>query len=110
MGWAAFIEERPSQAVMMRVMVSDGFYYENQFGSPRLLKCLELRCISEPGAPVVYGYLERDSTTSQKIEFWLKQSNGAALPLTLKLKFPVNAASPKQVWVTEIVRQGWQDS
>ena len=110
MGWSQFMEERPTQPVAMRVMVSDGFFYENQFGSPRLLKCLELRCVSEAGAPVILGYIERDSTIAQQIEFWLKQSNGAALPLTLRLKFPLNAPSPKQVWVTEIVRQGWQDA
>jgi len=110
MGWSQLMEERPTQPVAMRVMVSDGFYYENQFGSPRLLKCLELRCVSEAGAPVILGYIERDSTIAQQIEFWLKQSNGAALPLTLRLKFPLNAPSPKQVWVTEIVRQGWQDA
>lgn len=110
MGWSQFMEEKPIQPVTMRVMVSDGFYYENQFGSPRLLKSVEMRCISEPGAPVIHGYLERNSTASQQIEFWLKQSEGAALPLTLKLKYPLNAPSPKQVWVSEIVRQGWQDS
>lgn len=110
MGWSQFMEEKPIQPVTMRVMVSDGFYYENQFGSPRLLKCVELRCISEPGAPVIHGYIERDSTTSQQIEFWLKQSEGAALPLTLKVKYPLNAPSAKQVWVMEVVRQGWQDS
>jgi hypothetical protein len=109
MGWSQFMEERPVLPVAMRVMVSDGFYYENQFGSPRLLKCLELRCVSEPGAPVILGYIERDNTIAQQIEFWLKQSNGAALPLILKLKYPSNAPSPKQVWVSEIVSQGWQD-
>jgi hypothetical protein len=110
MGWSQFMEERPVLPVAMRVMVSDGFYYENQFGSPRLLKCLELRCVSEPGTPVILGYIERDNTIAQQIEFWLKQSNGAALPLILKLKYPSNAPSPKQVWVSEIVSQGWQDS
>lgn len=108
-GWSQFMEEKPIQPVTMRVMVSDGFHYEYQFGSPRLLKCLELRCISEPGASMIHGYIERDSIASQQIEFWLKQSEGAALPLTLKLKYPLNAPSPEQVWVSEIVRQGWQD-
>lgn len=110
MGWTEFMTEKPAEPMTMRVMVSDGFYYENQFGSPRLLKCLELRSISEPGAPMIHGYLERDSTASQQIEFWLKQSEGAALPLTLRLKFPLNAPSSKQVWVADIVRQGWQDA
>ncbi|MBK8036598.1 MAG: hypothetical protein IPK22_05610 [Verrucomicrobiaceae bacterium] len=109
MGWSQLMEEKPSLPVTMRVMVSDGFFYENQFGSPRLLKCLELRCVSEPGAPMIHGYMERDSSAAQQIEFWLKQSSGAALPLTLRIKYPLNAPSPKQVWVTEIVRQGWQD-
>ncbi len=109
LGWSQLMDEKPSLPVTMRVMVSDGFFYENQFGSPKLLKCLELRYVSEPGAPMIHGYLERDSNAAQQIEFWLKQSNGAALPLTLRLKYPLNAPSPKQVWVTEIVRQGWQD-
>ena len=109
MGWSQLMDEKPSLPVTMRVMVSDGFFYENQFGSPKLLKCLELRCVSEPGAPMIHGYMERDSTAAQQIEFWLKQSSGAALPLTLRIKYPLNAPSPKQVWVTEIVRQGWQD-
>jgi hypothetical protein len=109
MGWSQFMEERPVLPVTMRVMVSDGFFYENQFGSPRLLKCLELRCVSEPGAPVILGYIERDNTIAQQIEFWLKQSNGAALPLTLRLKYPTNAPSPKQVWISEIVQQSWLD-
>ena len=109
MGWSQLMEEKPSLPVTMRVMVSEGFFYENQFGSPKLLKCLELRCVSEPGAPMIHGYMERDSNAARQIEFWLKQSNGAALPLTLRLKYPLNAPSPNQVWVTEIIRQGWKD-
>ena len=110
LGWAEFMEKRPIQAVTMRVMVTDGFHYENQFGSPRLLKCLDLRCISEPGAPVIHAYIERDSTAAIQLEFWLKQSEGTALPLTLMLKYPLNAPSSNQVWVAGIVRQGWQDT
>lgn len=109
MGWSQLMDEKPHLPVTMRVMVSDGFFYENQFGSPKLLKCLELRCVSEPGAPMIHGYMERDSNAARQIEFWLKQSNGAALPLTLRLQYPLNAPLPEQVWVTEIVRQGWQD-
>jgi len=110
LGWAQFMEKRPIQPVTMRVMVTDGFHYENQFGSPRLLKCLDLRCISEPGAPVIHGYIERDSNAAIQLEFWLKQSQGVALPLTLTLKYPLNSTSSNQVWVTGIVRQGWQDA
>jgi hypothetical protein len=109
LGWSEFMEQRPVLPVTMRVMVSDGFYYENQFGSPRLLKCLELRCVSEPGAPLILGYIERDNSMAQQIEFWLKKSEGTALPMTLRLKYPSNAASPKQVWISQIVRLGWQD-
>jgi hypothetical protein len=110
LGWSQLMEEKPVLPVTMRVMVSDGFFYEHQFGNPRLVKCLELRCVSEAGAPVIMGYIEREHAIAHQIEFWLKQSNGAALPLILKLKYPFNSASPKQVWISEIVRQGWQDS
>jgi hypothetical protein len=71
---------------------------------------LDLRCISEPGAPVIHGYIERDSNAAIQLEFWLKQSQGVALPLTLTLKYPLNSTSSNQVWVTGIVRQGWQDA
>jgi len=107
MSWSEFKNEKPTSPILMRVMVTNGFYYEHQFGSPKVLKCLELRTISEPGAEVIYGYLENESAMTRQIEYWLRQNKDAAIPLTLRLKYPTNSPSDRQVWVTEIVRQGW---
>ncbi len=107
MSWSEFKNEKPTSPVVMRVMVANGFYYENQFGSPQVLKCLELRTISEPGAEMIYGYLEKGSAMTRQIEYWISQNKEVAIPLTLRLKYPTNAPSDRQVWVTEIVRQGW---
>ena len=105
--WSEFLEKRPTTATLMRVLVTDGFFYENQFGSPRALKCLELRNVTEPGAPMIHGYLERSSDLAPKIEFWQKESVMTAVPLILRLKYPVDSRSERQVWVTDFVAHGW---
>jgi hypothetical protein len=95
MDWSEFLKQRPITPALMRVIVSEGFFYENQFGSPRLLKCLELRPISEPGAPMIHGYIERSSELTRRIEFWLKESQGNPVALILRLKYPADSRSDK---------------
>lgn len=107
MDWSEFLKQRPTTATLMRVLVSEGFFYEHQFGSPRTLKCLELRNISEPGAPMIHGYIERSSDLIPKIEFWQKESETTAVPLVLRLKYPVDSRSEKQVWITDFVSPSW---
>ncbi|MBL9131217.1 MAG: hypothetical protein JNG86_08465 [Verrucomicrobiaceae bacterium] len=107
MSWSDFMNQRTASDTRMRVMVKGGHYYANQFGSPRLLACLELKNVSEPGAPMIHGYLERDSLIATKIESWQRQAGGAETPMILRLRYPVDSRSETQVWVTDAVCPGW---
>ncbi|MBE7497851.1 MAG: hypothetical protein HS117_23140 [Verrucomicrobiaceae bacterium] len=107
MNWSDLLAQRPAVETLVRVMVKEGFYYENQFGSPRILKCLELRNIAEPGAPMIHGYVDRNSSVALKIEAWQRQAEGVELPMVLRLKYPVDSRSDRQVWVADAICKGW---
>lgn len=105
--WSDFLEKRPAQPKLFRVLVSPAGHYENQFSSPAQLKCYSLRVISEIGAKVVYGYLPRQSTISKEIDFWLERNNEEAVPLVLRLKYPLDAVADFQVWIHSLEQAGW---
>ena len=89
------------------MLVSPAGHYENQFGDPALLQCFSLRSISEPGAKVVYGYVDRSNPKARELDYWLQQSSDATVPMTLKLKFPLDAMVDFQVWIQDVVQPGW---
>lgn len=106
--WQELMTQRSATPALVRVMVSDAFYYENHFGNPGLLKCVKLTSVADPGAPTIHAYCDRSSDVCQKLDFWQKErGKDATFPLTLRIKYPLDAASPTQVWITEIVRDGW---
>ena len=108
MGWEALQKERPATPVLLRVMVGDAFYYENQFGNPGLLKCVKLTSVADPGAPPLHAYCDRSSELCQQIEF-LQRRHGkdVPFPLIMRVKYPLNSPVGTQVWITEIVAEGW---
>lgn len=105
--WHTIQTEKPTYPILVRVMVADAFYYEGFFGNPGLLKCVELIPVGPPGTTSIHGYCERQGEIAQKIEFWQRQRNKKPFPLTLRIKYPSSSTSPRQVWVTEIVKEGW---
>lgn len=107
MAWSDFLSTRRATPTVFRVQASPAGHYEHQFGDPQSLKCYSLRNISEPGAKVVYGYVDRRSALAKEIDFWLDQSSDATVPMTLSLKFPPNAPADFQVWIHQFVQSGW---
>lgn len=107
MAWSDFLESKPGTPRLFRVLVSPAGHFENQFGDPSLLQCYSLRCVSEPGAKVVYGYVNKSSSLAREIDYWLQQSSDATVPMTLRLKFPLDATADFQVWVHQLVQSGW---
>jgi hypothetical protein len=106
--WAQLMDKRPAAPVLLRVMVGDAFYYEHQFGNPGLLKCLKLTSAADPSATAIHAYCDRSTELAQKLEFWQRQhGKDATFPLTVRVKYPLNSASPTQVWLTDIVAEGW---
>lgn len=107
MPWADFISERQTQPAMFRVLVSPAGHYEHGFGDPSALKCYSLRNISEPGAKVLYGYLDRRSAMAREIDFWLEKDGDDSVPMILSLKFPLDAPADFQVWIHHFIQSGW---
>ncbi len=107
MGWSEFISRRQVQPAAFRVLVSPAGHYENGFGDPRSLKCYSLRNISEPGAKVLYGYLDRNSPMAREIDHWLEKNPDETVMMILSLKFPLDAPADFQVWIHRFIQAGW---
>lgn len=107
MAWSDFLQQKPVTPVLFRVLVSPAGHYENQFSSATTLRCYSLRSIAEPGAKVVYGYLDVHSPQAKEIDYWLERNETDAVPMILRLKFPPNASADFQVWIHEFIQAGW---
>ncbi len=106
MAWSDFLAEKPTAPTLFRVLVSPAGHYENGFGDPAAIKCYSLRSITEPGAKVVYGYMEKHSPQVKELDYWLEQSN-EAVPMILRLRFPPDAPVDFQVWIHQFMQAGW---
>lgn len=107
MGWSDFLELKQAAPTLFRVLVSPAGHFEHQFGDPEALQCYSLRNISEPGAKVVYGYVEKGSLIAKSLDYQLQQSADATVPMILRLKFPPDAPVDFQVWINQFVQPGW---
>ena len=107
MAWSDFLETKPAVPKLFRVLVSPAGHFENQFGDPALLKCYSLRNISEPGAKVVYGYVDKQNPMAKELDSFLQQNSDATVPVTVRLKFPLDAPVDFQVWISHVVQPGW---
>lgn len=107
MAWSNFLETKVPSARLFRVLVSPAGHFENQFGDPATLQCYSLRSIAEPGAKVVYGYVDRQGPLAKELNYWLEQSSEATVPMILRLKFPPDAPVDFQVWIHQVVQADW---
>ncbi len=107
MGWSDFLQAKSATPVLFRVLVSPAGHYENSFGDPDTLKCYSLRSITEPGAKVVYGYMDKHNPQVKELDYWLERNNEEAVPMILRLKFPTDAPVDFQVWIHQFVQAGW---
>lgn len=107
MEWSDFLAAKPSQPVLFRIKASPGGHFENQFGDPSWFRCVNLTHIDDPTGGIVFGYVEKSSNVGREIEHWLDLSGGQPIPLTVRLHFPSDAFSDKQVWITELVSSSW---
>ncbi len=107
MAWSDFLESKSTSASLFRVLVSPAGHFENQFGDPSVLNCYSLRNISEPGAKVVYGYVDKNTPLAKELDYWLQQSSDETVPMILQLKFPLAAPADFQVWISQMMQAGW---
>lgn len=107
MSWEDFRAAKPVKPVLMRVKAAPGGRFENQFGDPSWLTCINLTHVEDPSGSIVFGYVEKSSDLGRKMEYWMGLGDGQPMPMTLRLKYPADAFSDSQVWITELVEVGW---
>ncbi len=107
MAWTDFVSMKPTSPKLFRVMAEAGDVFEADFNDAKWLLCVKLRQPSQPEAEPLYAYAERQSALGREIEYWLKNSEQPATPLTVRLRYPPDATAPNQVWLTDLVASGW---
>lgn len=107
MDWLEFMEKKPSQPVMFRASAEAGDFFDADFSDARWLMCIKLQNPARPEVPPIFAYVERQSVLGRETDYWLRLSEGQAVPMTIRLRFPPVATHGDQVWLTDLVTLGW---
>jgi hypothetical protein len=103
MEWADFKTKRPTELVLMRPIVSSSDYYNFHFADREKWSCYRL---SDPRiGGEVYGYAEKDSENDLKLAGLIARK-GTAWPV-VKLRWPAEGRSDRQVEIVEILSDRW---
>lgn len=104
---AKFRATKPTQVVEFRVTVEAADKFGGAFADGRWLQCLKVKVASEPDAEPLFAYVDRKSQLGNEVSYWLQLSDSKPLPMTVRLRFPVDAAADDQVWLDKIAAVGW---
>jgi hypothetical protein len=102
MPWERFLEIRPQEPKLFRVMLGPVDYYNFGFSDDR--KWRSYRLLSPDDEHSLYAYVERDSVLDARIR---PSPDRKQTPLTLSLRFPPDPVSPNQVLVDKWHADGW---
>jgi hypothetical protein len=102
MTWEAFLDAKPTEPQMFRVILSAIDYYN--FGFSDEGKWQSFRLESLDSAHAVYGYAERGSVLEARLR---PPADRKKVPLVLALKFPEDAKSGSQVLIDKFIAEGW---
>lgn len=109
-GWSEmtldeFRREKPAEAKVFRVILSNVSYYN--FGFSDELEWTSFRLDSPDGEQSIYGYVKRASELDAKIR---PSEERARMPVMLRLRFPEGAPSDNQVLIEEQIGMGWVET
>lgn len=107
MDWQTFMEKKPQNPVLMRVLVASDNYYAEEFSDKNRYGCLKLTDPGQESSPPIYAYFTSSSTLGRSLNFVLRSSLDQAVPMTLTLKYPSESKVNNQVLIDEMVTQGW---
>lgn len=100
--WDDFKAAKPQNPKLFRVSLSVVQYYNFSFTDEQRWQSYRIK--SPDSKHSIYGYVERNSPLNARL-----QSSGGMrqIALTLALRFPVDASSPNQVIIDNIMAEGW---
>ncbi|MDE0836179.1 MAG: hypothetical protein OSA84_07495 [Akkermansiaceae bacterium] len=102
MPWAEIIKKKPGEPVLVRATLKWVDYYNFAFSDES--KWRSYRLTSPDGENMLYGYAARNSLLDQRIRPGEPKSNVAVI---VKIHYPEDAQSDKQVVISEYVADGW---
>ncbi|MFZ4768409.1 MAG: hypothetical protein ACOYMN_25970 [Roseimicrobium sp.] len=109
MSLSEFTGRRPVSPVTMRLLAEPGDRFGGGFVDASQFVCLKLTDPNEPTALPVFAYATRNTLVARATEFILRDSGGKPVPILLALRFPspLEANSLDQVWIQEVIAEGW---
>jgi hypothetical protein len=107
MEWGEFMAVQPTRPMLFRVVAEPAAVFTGGFADDRGLLCVKLINPSDASLPPLYGYAQRSTVIGRELEYWLGQSTGSVLPLTVRLKYPSAAEADNQVWLSELISTSW---
>lgn len=104
MTWEEMMRKKPTDPVLLRLLVREGSYYNNDFKDER--KWLSLT-ISNPHEKdvVLHAYVRRKSAVEQQVTNFGMNMDGYAV--TVKAHYPKNAKANDQIIISEVIRDNW---
>lgn len=105
--WPELMAKKSSRPTMLRVAAVPGSYFEGDFADAKWLTCLKLTHPNHPELPPIFAYVEKQSVLGREMETWMKEGEGQAMPMTVRVKYPVIATADNQVWLSDLVTPGW---
>jgi hypothetical protein len=107
LGWDELIAQAPIQAVTVRVLAAQAERYEGEFADSGSLICVKLMDPLRSDSLPLFGYATRSSKEGQRVKALLGQSPSTVTKLMLAVRYPANPASKDQVWIDQVVAEGW---
>lgn len=100
--WQQFQEEKPTTPKLFRVILSEVDYYNFAFADEE--KFHSFRLESPDGAHSIFGYTERGSVIASRLR---PSPDRKKIPLTLSLAYPEQSSANNQVWIRDLLAEGW---
>ena len=99
-----FREERPTRPVLMRASYAPAVppYFNYAFTDEENLEC---HLLTFPDESYMFGYTTKFSPSSTRLREL--RGNAASAMAVLKLRYPEDARVGDQVWIDEVVAEGW---
>lgn len=105
MSWEELADKKPTEPVLIRAQVNRSQFYNGQFADDAKWQVVSLK--SPNSNQILYGYFEKDSPQQQALfQFGVLRNDVRA---TLKVRYPENAESERQLIIEEVIGTSWSD-
>jgi len=104
MSWKDLKRLKPTEPVVLRFVVKEGNYYNNDFKDEKKWQSIALENPHEK-EEVLHGYVKKDSAVEQEVTNFGMSKDGYAV--TVKAHYPEGATSDNQIIISELVNDSW---